>query len=140
MAAFYLFGRAGASRRWARWTFTVAVGLWASIATIAGVVLAGMWAFTDHVIVRGNQNSLQLCVLSAVLLVVLRSWLVNRSPGRNAAPRVAFVLVLLSLFGLLLHIIPGAAQVNGEIIAFVLPTLAGIFLGLRIPGESTARA
>ncbi|MEP6572836.1 MAG: DUF4105 domain-containing protein [Gemmatimonadota bacterium] len=139
-AAFYLLGRAGASRRWARGTFLVAVGLWASVSTVAGLVLATMWAFTDHVIVRGNQNSLQFCILSAVLLVVLRSWFVNRSPGGNAAPRMAFVLMLLSLFGLLLHLIPGAAQVNGEIIALVLPVLAGILLGLRIPSESTARA
>jgi hypothetical protein len=136
---FLLLGRAAASRRWARRVLAWSAGLWALVTGLAGLILAGMWAFTDHVIVRGNQNLLQVCLLALVLLALLPSWTAGRPRGRSAAPRMALVLVLLSAFGLLLTVVPGVRQMNAEIVAVALPALLGLALGLRAAGGGEAR-
>ncbi|HEU5048674.1 MAG TPA: DUF4105 domain-containing protein [Gemmatimonadales bacterium] len=114
----------------ARVAFAILGGAWTLIAGLSGVVLAGLWLFTDHVTSYANENLLQLSPLSlalAVLIPVLafrpdRPWIRTR--------RLALVVAALSVLGLLITLIPGS-QVNGEVIALALPMHVGVWWGVR---------
>jgi hypothetical protein len=118
--------RAGRTSAAARNGFMALSTGWTLLAGIFGVVLAGLWAFTDHAAAYHNENLLQLNPLQLALLpMLLRStW--------SSTPRVwvAGFLAALSLAGLLLKLVPGFYQVNGEIIGLTLPINIGVAAGL----------
>jgi hypothetical protein len=103
--------------------------LWGVLAGGLGVVLAGLWAFTDHAAAYHNENLFQFNPL-ALPLVVLFPLLVYRPlrwGGVTAA--VAVAVAGLSLVGALLKALPSFFQGNGDLIALALPVhlaLAGI--------------
>jgi hypothetical protein len=110
--------------------FLVLTGGWAAAAGLAGLVLAGLWGFTDHVMAYRNENLLQLSPLALLLLPAIGG--VRRgSPRARWAWPVAGSLVGLSLFGLILKLVPGFDQVNGPVIALALPAQLGIAAGIR---------
>ena len=55
------------------------------------------------------------------------------------AVRLALVMVLASLAGLVIKLIPGVSQVNWEILAFALPVNAGLAMGV-LPERPTPSA
>jgi hypothetical protein len=95
--------------------------VWALTAGVLGVVLAGLWLFTDHAAAYRNENLFHFNPL-ALPLTVLFPLLLYR-PGRiqRWALAVASAVAALSLLGLLLKPIPWFFQVNGELIALALP-------------------
>jgi hypothetical protein len=116
--------------RLARITFLMVALIWALVAGVGGLVIAGLWALTDHEAVFRNEN-----ILQADLLVLPLLWLVPRllfgTPDRARLTSIfAFLVVGLSLFGLLLKLFPPFYQVNGAIIALALPAHAGIAAGV----------
>jgi hypothetical protein len=101
------------------WSWTLLVGL-------GGVVVAGLWAFTDHAAAYDNENVLQLDLLVLPLL-----WLLPRVVfGARSAVRPALILAGvvagLSLAGLILKVLPQFYQVNGAAIALTLPAHIGM--------------
>jgi hypothetical protein len=118
-------GSTGA-RRTLQWTGTG----WALVTGVAGVILAGLWAFTDHAVAARNENVLQCSLFALALAFVLP--LV--SPARAAATRAARLLVLfvggLSLLGLAIKLIPAFSQVNGQVLALFVPINLGLTLGV----------
>jgi hypothetical protein len=101
--------------------------LWAVLAGLGGVVLAYLWAFTDHAAAYRNENVLQVSFLALLLI--------GRVPGLvrgwgELARRVAVALVGLSALGLFLKLLPLFFQVNGEIIALALPIHLGVAAGI----------
>jgi hypothetical protein len=94
---------------------------WALVAGLLGIVLAGLWAFTDHTAAHRNEN-LFLFNPVALGLVVLLPLLLFR-PGRydRWAVGVAGAMATLALLGLLLKPLPWLQQVNGELLALAVP-------------------
>ena len=77
--------------------FTLAAGLVAVVAGLAGVVVVGLWAFTDHAVSYGNVNVLVVPVTSLILAGLLPR---AARDGRHSGPaRGAQVLAWLAVAG-----------------------------------------
>ncbi len=102
---------------------------WALLAGMLGLLLAGLWAFTDHSAAYNNENLFQLNPIALALLALVPRL---AQPSANRLARiVAGAVAVLSVVGVLLKILPGFYQVNGEIIALALPIHFGVALGVR---------
>jgi hypothetical protein len=109
----------------------VAAVVWGSLGGLAGVVLAGLWAFTDHAMAYRNENLFQVNPLLLPLAVLVPLALAGSSRAGRWARALALGLAGLSLLGLVLQALPGFDQVNGQVIALALPVHLGFVLGLR---------
>ncbi len=113
-----------------RLAFSTLAGFWSLLAGLAGLGLASLWLFTDHAATYRNENLFQFSPLSLVLMVPI---LLMARSGRHAdriAARGAVVVAAVAALGLVLKVLPGLYQVNGEFIALALPIHAGIAWGL----------
>jgi len=115
--------------RLARAGLTAVSGTWALMVGMVGLVLAGLWGFTDHTAAYNNENLLQANLLAVPLL-----WLVPKAARGSPIGRRALVLAAivagLSQLGLVLKLLPAFYQVNGEIIALALPIHLGVAAGV----------
>ncbi len=109
----------GGSKR-ARLAYTIFAMLWSLIIGILGALITGLWMFTDHYPTYLNENVLQVNPLP-LALVVLIPLVVYRGSWKKVTVQVAFTIAFMSLFGFLMQIAPQLRQVNGEIIALMLP-------------------
>jgi hypothetical protein len=92
-AGLAVLGTLGVRSRWAGVGFG-ALGLtWTWVSGVVGTLLAGMWAFTDHVIARRNENVLQFSVLALAVAILLIPVM------RKGLARFAVGLALLSVAG-----------------------------------------
>jgi hypothetical protein len=111
---------------------TVFAGGWALVASLAGLLLAGAWLFTDHVFWYQNYNLSQMSPLFLPLPLAFLLFLFRgRFPrwGRD----VALVLAGLAVMGFLVELVPGLGQANGEILALSLPlNLALAWTGMAL--------
>jgi hypothetical protein len=128
-AAWLLARRARASGA-ARFGFVLLAAGWAVVAGLSGLVMGGLWGWTDHVMAGCNENLLQLSPLALLILpgVWSREW---RGRRARLAAGAATAVVGLSALGLGLKLLPALDQVNGPIIALALPAQAGIAAGLN---------
>jgi len=112
---------------------TVTASLWALAAGVAGVVMAGLWLFTNHWIAYGNENLFFANPLALVLAVSLPFAVRGARSAGRVSLWLAGAVVTLSLLGFVLQILPWFDQVNGPIIALALPpNLALGWLVLRL--------
>jgi hypothetical protein len=125
-----LLARRAREPRWARIGFVVIVGAWAIVAGVAGLVLAGLWGLTDHVMAYCNENLLQLNPVALLILPGLAGALWGTRSGRLAY-WAAMTVAGLSLLGLVLKALPWFDQGNGPVIALALPAQLGIAAALR---------
>ncbi len=109
--------------------FGICATVWAVTSGIAGLVLAGLWGLTDHMAAYRNENVLQANLLALPLLWLAPRIFRNPKAGRRAFT-VAAVVAGLSILGLLLKLLPAFYQVNGDLIALVLPAHLGMAGGL----------
>jgi hypothetical protein len=109
--------------------FSVFALVWSFVVGTAGVLIAGLWAFSEHVITFGNENVLQSNVLSLVLAGLLMMVAAGRAlrPARSLAALVA----LLALLGFAMQALPMFDQVNGTLLALTLPAHTGLALALH---------
>ncbi len=128
-AAAWLLARYARGNPAARFGFLALVGGWGALAGFGGLLLAGLWGLTDHVMARCNENLLQLNPLALLLLPASRAVLRSGPRARRWAS-VGLVVAGLSLLGLLLKAFPGFRQVNGPIVALALPLQLGIAAAL----------
>jgi hypothetical protein len=136
-AGMIALGIAGRRSRRGRAGFLAFSLVWTLLVGVLGLLLAGLWALTDHTAAYWNENLLQLNPIALALLPLLPR--PTRAPGSRLGLIIAALLVGLSVAGLLLKALPGFSQVNGEIIALALPIHLGLFLGAWQMGLSTAR-
>jgi hypothetical protein len=119
------FGGAGAVTLAAAWNL---------VAGIAGVVVAFLWFFTDHLYSYRNENLLQLNPLSLILVAALarlawKRWrgTPERAEGaRRTALVLAGVIASLAVIGFVAQPLPVLDQVNGIVIALALPLHLGV--------------
>jgi hypothetical protein len=126
-----LLGDAAQRRRGARVALGVLALLWGTIAGLAGVVLAVLWGFTDHVMAYRNENLFQLNPLVLVLAALVPLGLAGWRRMARWARMTALGVAALSAAGFVLQALPGFDQVNGQVIALALPVHLGLALGVR---------
>jgi hypothetical protein len=119
-------GEGGGARR----GLLVLAGAWSLVAGLAGLVLAGLWGLTDHVMAYRNENLLQLNPLALLLLPGIVGGMRRRGSARVASA-AGLAIGGLALLGLLLKLLPWFDQVNGPVIALALPAQLGIAAALR---------
>ncbi len=109
------------AQTWARVVFATLASLSALIFGIAGLVLAGLWGFTDHVAAWRNEN---LLLFSPLCLLLVPAWLASArrrwQPSRFAR-RVAALVALLAGFAFFAKVWPAFPQDNRFWIALLLP-------------------
>ncbi|HEX2081644.1 MAG TPA: DUF4105 domain-containing protein [Longimicrobium sp.] len=136
-AALVLLARAAPRGALARFGFSAIGALWLLFAGTAGLILVGLWAFTDHQIAYRNENLLQLSPL-ALPLVLLAPCVAY---GARWAARPAWVLTaavaVLSLLGFVIQLLPGLDQRNAQIIALALPINLALAWAVRGLAERT---
>jgi hypothetical protein len=125
-------GLAVAARRsgMARWLLAVLIGGWTVLIGLAGVVLAGLWGLTDHVMTAHNENLLQASPVALLIGLLLPGAFRSRPRAEKLARLTALVVLLLSVAGALAKLLPGFYQVNGPVIALALPAHAGVAAAL----------
>jgi Domain of unknown function (DUF4105) len=128
-AAAWLGGVARRDRP-ARLAFGIVAGGWELLAGVAGVVLTGLWAFTDHVMAYRNENLFQVNPLALFLAVLVPFALRGSARAGRFAGGIAIAVAGLSVLGLALKVLPGFDQANVQVIALALPIHLGVAAGL----------
>jgi hypothetical protein len=105
----------------ARFGFAALSSLWLLLAGTLGVVLAGLWAFTDHAAAYRNENLLHFSPLALALVLLVPLVAYGARWAVEPARWVAWALVGLSVLGVLLKALPQFHQGNAELIALALP-------------------
>jgi Domain of unknown function (DUF4105) len=109
------------AQTWARVGFAAIASLSALFFGLAGLVLAGLWGFTDHVAAWRNEN---LLLFDPLCLLLLPAWFMSArrkwQPSRFAR-RVAVLVALLAGFAFFAKVWPAFPQDNRFWIALLLP-------------------
>jgi hypothetical protein len=123
-------GRLRGRGRGGRIALGVLVALLGLLAGLLGLILTGLWAFTDHRAAHANAN----ITLLAPWAIALTGYGIGVARGRPASARralwVAATALAFALFGLLLKLLPGPAQDNVPWVALLLPIWIGMAAGL----------
>ena len=127
---------AGRSAR-GRVAFGVVATGWAFLTGLAGVALAGLWAFTRHDFSYRNENLFQLNLISLALAAVLPRALGSGGRRYRLAVGLALSVVVLGALGLVLKFLPGFYQDNLTIVALIFPIHLGLLAGLLAAGART---
>ena len=125
VAAFAL-ARGAREGRGSRAGLLALVGVWSLLAGLAGVVITGLWGFTDHVMAASNENLLQLNPLSLLLVPFLAGAIKGKARSTWVASGLAAGIAMLGAIGLLIQLLPAFGQVNGPVIALALPAHLGV--------------
>jgi len=111
--------------RWSRVGLGFLASLWGLLSGLVGTLLLLGWLFTEHRFWYWNENLLQYNPLSLALAFLFPILLLRGHLPRKAV-QLSYAVVALSVAGLLLQVLPGFDQVNGEIIALTLPIHLGL--------------
>jgi len=114
----------------ARTLFTVVGTAWAVLTGVAGSIMAGLWALTDHAVAAGNENVLQCTVIALALGLVLPFAVRNRARWASTARACAIMVGGASLLGLLLKLLPAMDQSNLQVLALTVPANLGLAAGV----------
>ena len=126
------------ARTWARAAFATCTMLLSFVLGSGGLVLAGLWLFTDHVSAWRNEN---LLLFSPLCLLLLPTWFASfrqRWQPSRFAHAIAFAIAALAAFAWFAKILPPFRQDNYFWIALLLPlhlAFAMISLHARINGS-----
>lgn len=104
-----------------RFGFAAVTALWSLATGIVGLLLTVLWVFTNHAISYRNGNLLQANPLALALIVLLPALVFGARWARRPTIWLTTTIAAGSLLGLILHLLPWFDQVNGEIIALLLP-------------------
>ncbi|MGE5612043.1 MAG: DUF4105 domain-containing protein [Bacillota bacterium] len=110
--------------RMARRMLAVVSGLWLFVIGVMGTFSAGVWLFTSHVAAYRNENLLQFSPVALPLAVVVPALVFGAGWARRWSKVTLYGMAFVagsSVLGLLLKVLPWFGQVNGEMIALVLP-------------------
>jgi hypothetical protein len=130
--ALLLLARAARTRRSARAALALATFFWGIVTGFFGVILAMLWLFTSHTAAYPNLNLLQVNPLGLLLAAAAPFAVVasHRSRISRLAWPTAVALAALSITGVLLHAFPSLRQMNGPLIALLLPIHLAVLASL----------
>lgn len=111
----------GIGARFGRFAFSLLAGGWSLVVGGAGLLLAGLWSMTNHTFTYYNENLLQATPLSLPLVVLLPALASGARWAARPALWLAVTVAIASTTGALMQVFPWFNQVNGEIIALLLP-------------------
>ena len=132
LAGFFFFGialagilwltgtKAGASLRY-RAGFSILSFLWTFLVGVSGMILTFLWAFTGHEMAYFNENLFILNPIALPLLILAPLSVFNIRWAVRPAFWLGIAVAALSLLGLMIQILPGFDQVNGQLMALFLP-------------------
>lgn len=110
--------------------FAVLGTAWSLIAGLLGVVLLGLWLFTDHATSAWNENVLLFNPLLLGLAVLIPTAVRGRRGAAESTARLALAVAGIALAAAVFKVLPWFSQVNGELIALALPVNLGLAAGL----------
>ncbi|HSJ29987.1 MAG TPA: DUF4105 domain-containing protein [Longimicrobiales bacterium] len=118
-----VLAHAGRTRRFARAAVALTIFFWGVATGFFGLILAMLWLFTDHTAAYPNVNLLHVNPLGLLLAAAAPFAVIGSSSSRVArlAWPVALALAGFSMLGLLLHGFAGLRQMNGPLVALLLP-------------------
>lgn len=119
------------TRRTGRRGYAALAAVWCLVVGTLGLVMTGLWALTEHAATYRNENLLQANLLILPLALLVPRVAAGSRWAVRPAELLAAVVAALALVGFLLQLLPGFDQVNGEIIALLLPAHLGLWLGVR---------
>jgi hypothetical protein len=125
-------GRTARTHRAGRLLLGALSVLWGLSAGLGGIVLTGLWAFTDHAMAYRNENLFQANPLVLGVAILVPMAIAGSVRGARWARGLTLGLAVLSLAGLVLQVLPGLDQVNGPVIALALPIHLGFALALSV--------
>ena len=120
----------------ARRGFALVAFTFSLVCGLAGLVMLGLWGFTEHQAAWRNEN---LLVFSPLCLLMLGTWWRSAKPGRGIsvlARTIAAVIGVLAAFALFSKILASFPQSNLPWILLILPShlvLARIAAARKIP-------
>lgn len=122
-AGLLLLARSARRRRFARISLGLALFFWGVTTGFFGSLLAMLWLFTDHAAAYPNMNLFHVNPLGLLLAAAAPFAVIGdrTSPMARLARPVAVTLVALSVIGVLLQGFPELRQMNGPLLALVLP-------------------
>ena len=126
----------GEGKRWGRRALLLSGAAWSTGVGLMGTMLMLAWFFTDHTFWAANENAFQANPLSLLLAgVLVREALSRNGPGVGVwagirLSAVAKVVGGVALAGLFIQVLPGLDQVNGEVLAVLLPAHVGLAWGV----------
>jgi len=112
-----LRARAGAAR-------TLGASLLSLVALLlglGGLVLAGLWGFTDHAIAYANLNLVLFTPLALLLVWPLWCWRTPDAAPGTVSRWTAVAVAVIALLGLAWLTLPGTQQANAHWFALILP-------------------
>ncbi|HET7321373.1 MAG TPA: DUF4105 domain-containing protein, partial [Longimicrobiaceae bacterium] len=117
-----LLGGAAARRTpGTRFAFSLVTVAWSLLMGVGGLLLVGLWAFTNHAIAYRNENLFQFTPLALPLVLLVPALVFGARWARRPARVFALAVAASSLLGFVLQALPWFDQVNGQIVALVLP-------------------
>jgi hypothetical protein len=116
-----LLGLAARRNGLGRFGFSALTSLWSLLMGTGGILLLALWALTDHQIAHRNVNLFHFDPLAMGLVLLAPAAAYGARWAKRPALWLALAIAGLSVLGLLLKVVPGFQQVNGEIIALTLP-------------------
>jgi hypothetical protein len=128
--ALWGLGRRGPTSTGARRWFGWLSGAWALLAGLVGVLLASLWAFTDHAVAYRNENLFQANLLLLPLVVASPALARGVARARRTALLFSALVAASSLAGLVLKVSPAFSQQNAEVLALFVPANLGLALGI----------
>ena len=129
-----------ASRQALRTAAAVVAAGTALVLGLGGLLLAGLWAGTDHAIAYANLNLALFNPLALLLIVPLWRMRVPQLVATRWARMVSALLLLIALGALCYTVLPGTQQANARWFALLLPVLI-VFVWrsfMRIPAATAA--
>lgn len=127
---FLALGRAAGRNRLARFAFAAVAGFWTFVIGIGGMILAGIWLFTDHFDAAYNENLFFVTPLALPLAILLPLAVYGRGFAVRPAKILCQCVAGSALIGFGVQVLPMFEQVNGEIIALVLPPNVALWFAL----------
>jgi len=119
-------GYLGRRSKLARFGFFTLALAWTLVVGIFGTIINLLWLATDHWATYRNENVLQANFLFLVLFVCLTGMAFRARWAGTKARHITLIIAGLATLGFFIQVIPGVDQVNGEIIALLLPATLGL--------------
>ncbi len=112
-----------------RLALALPLAVWTLLTGFLGFLFLFFWTMTDHEVAYHNENLLQVSPLTAAFPVIAMGLLAHRQWAPNALKWVAYACAAMSVLGLLCKMLPFVDQINGSMIAFLMPMWLGLAAG-----------